>query len=82
MRKKCEKYVFFASLKLKKKESDPEPDPDPFVRGTDPGIRIRTKMSRIRNTGSTVPVPNDTEGLRCSQKQKEISTGTGLKKGR
>jgi hypothetical protein len=31
-------------------ESDPEPDPDPLVRGTDPGIRIRTKKSRIPNT--------------------------------
>jgi hypothetical protein len=32
---------------------DPDPDPNPLVRGTDPGIciRIRTKMSRIRNTG-------------------------------
>jgi hypothetical protein len=26
-------------------------DPDPLVRGTDPRIRIRTKMSRIPNTG-------------------------------
>jgi hypothetical protein len=26
------------------------PDPDPLVRGTDPEIRIRTKMSRIPNT--------------------------------
>ncbi len=36
------------------RESDPELDPDldPLVRGTDPGIRIRTKMSRgIPNTG-------------------------------
>jgi hypothetical protein len=32
---------------------DPEPDPDPLVSGTDPGIRIRTKMSRIPNTGKT-----------------------------
>ncbi len=31
-------------------ESDQELDPDPLVRGTDPGIRIRTKMSRITNT--------------------------------
>jgi hypothetical protein len=36
----------------------PNPDPhvDPFFRGTDPWIRIRirirTKMSRIQNTGS------------------------------
>ncbi len=31
-----------------------DPDPDPLVRGTDPGIwiRIRTKMSRIRNIGT------------------------------
>jgi hypothetical protein len=28
-----------------KKELDPEPVPDPLVRVTDPGIRIRTKMS-------------------------------------
>jgi hypothetical protein len=38
----------------KKRESDAELDPDldPLVRGgTDPGIRIRTKMSRIPNTG-------------------------------
>jgi hypothetical protein len=26
-------------------------DPDPLLRGTDPGIRICTKMSRISNTG-------------------------------
>jgi hypothetical protein len=31
-------------------ESELEPDPDPLVRGTDWGIRIRTKMSRIPNT--------------------------------
>ncbi len=30
------------------KKQDPEPDPS--VRGTEPRIRIRTKMSRIRNT--------------------------------
>jgi hypothetical protein len=28
---------------------DPDPHPDPFVTGTDPRIRIRNKMSRIRN---------------------------------
>ncbi len=39
---------------------DPEPEPDsepdqvPLVRGTDPGIRIRTKMSRISNTDRKV----------------------------
>jgi hypothetical protein len=34
-------------------EPNPEPNPDPLVRGTDPGIRIRirTKMSRIPNSG-------------------------------
>ncbi len=35
-------------------ELDPKPDPDAFVRVTDPGIRIRTKMSRIPNTGGAV----------------------------
>jgi hypothetical protein len=33
-----------------KKKSEPELDPDPLVRGTDPQIRICTKMSRIPNT--------------------------------
>jgi hypothetical protein len=33
-------------------ESDP--NPDPLARGTDPQIRIRTKMSRIRNTALNV----------------------------
>jgi len=28
----------------------PDPHPDPLVGVTDPKIRIRTKMSRIRNT--------------------------------
>jgi hypothetical protein len=31
-----------------RKEQDPVPDPDPLVQGTDPKIRIRTRMSRIR----------------------------------
>jgi hypothetical protein len=35
-------------------EPDPDPDPKPLVRGTDPGIRIPTKMSRIPNTDNTV----------------------------
>jgi hypothetical protein len=30
-------------------ESDLNPDPDPLARGTDLHIRIRTKMSWIRN---------------------------------
>ncbi len=35
-----------------RKEQDPDPDPDPLVKakGTEPKIRIRTKMLRIRNT--------------------------------
>jgi hypothetical protein len=38
------------------KEKDPEPEPDPLVRGTDPWIRFPTKMSQIRNTGSSESV--------------------------
>ncbi len=36
-------------------------DPDPFVRGADPGIRIRirTKMLRIRNTGKEATPPTN-----------------------
>ncbi len=36
-------------------EPDPELEPDLLVRGTDPGIRIRTKMSRNPNTGVHFP---------------------------
>ncbi len=60
------KKNFLASLKsMKKGVSDPEldpepvqdlePDPDPLFRGTDPGIRIRTKMSWIPNTAFYIP---------------------------
>ena len=41
---------FFCILKVPDDfGTDPDPDPNPLVGGTDPGIRIRTKMSRIRN---------------------------------
>ncbi len=43
----------------------PDLHPDPIVRGTDPWIRIRTKMSRIPNTGSDTlirsPAPDPKE---------------------
>ncbi len=35
-------------------DPDPNPDPDPLVRGMDPRIRIRPKMSWIRNTGAKI----------------------------
>ncbi len=45
------KIFFFGILKINLiNESDTELNPDPLVRGTDPGIRIRSKMSRIPNT--------------------------------
>jgi|LakMenE18May11ns_1017448.scaffolds.fasta_scaffold7959057_1 hypothetical protein len=49
--KKCEKIIFLHPYG--RKDSDPELDlgPDLLVRGTDPRIQIRTKMSRIPNTG-------------------------------
>jgi hypothetical protein len=43
--KKCKKNLFFCILKINEERS-----PDPLVRSTDPGIRIRTNMSRIPNT--------------------------------
>ncbi len=49
-KKKNGKNIFFASDP--ELDPDPEPDPYPLVRGTAPGIRIRTKMSRIPNTAS------------------------------
>jgi hypothetical protein len=48
-RKKYEIF-FLASLKSLKKDWDSELDPNLLVRGTDPRIRIRTKMSQIPNT--------------------------------
>jgi hypothetical protein len=44
------------------KESDPTVDPDPLVRGTDPAIRIRTKMSRIPNTAKSLTCSNSRNG--------------------
>ncbi len=35
-------------------QKEHDPDLDPFVRGTDTLIRIRTKMSRFRKTGSQI----------------------------
>jgi hypothetical protein len=43
--------VFVGVLKVNAENQDPEPETDSLVRGTDPRIRIRTEMSRIRNTG-------------------------------
>jgi hypothetical protein len=46
------KFVFVVILKVSDENSwirIQDPDPDPLVRGIDPQIRIRTKMSWIRN---------------------------------
>ncbi len=43
--------IFLQSLKKSDPELAPGPDPDSLFRGTDPGIRIRTKMSWIPYTG-------------------------------
>ncbi len=51
--KKKNKEIFFLNPWSRwRKQSDPELDldPDPLVGGTDPRIRILTKMSRIPNT--------------------------------
>jgi hypothetical protein len=39
------------SLRSLTKIAGPDPDQDPLVRGMDPRIRIRTKISWIRNAG-------------------------------
>ncbi len=44
-------WVSYKKTKELDPELDPYPEPDPLVRSMDPGIRIRTKMSRIPNTG-------------------------------
>ncbi len=50
MSKKNRKQNIFCMCLECHRLKDQDPDPDPFVSGTDPRIRIRTKMSRIRNT--------------------------------
>jgi hypothetical protein len=40
------KYILPANISIETSIADP----DPLVSGTDPWIRIRTKMSRIRKT--------------------------------
>jgi hypothetical protein len=42
-----------------RKKQDPAPDPDSLVRGTDPRIRIRTKMSQIHNTVSSSKIQSN-----------------------
>ncbi len=44
----------------------PDPEQDPLVTGTDPRIRIRTKMSRIRNLGARRNVPLFKRGSRIA----------------
>ncbi len=48
--KNMKKIIFFFGIRTK--ESDPDPNPTLLVRSTDPGIRIRTKISRIPNTAT------------------------------
>ncbi len=51
--KNVEKFFSVAIFKVTEGNTrirSEESDPDPLVRGTDPRIQIRTKMSRIRNT--------------------------------
>jgi hypothetical protein len=59
--------------------TDPHPHPDshldPLLRGTDPRIRIRirTKMSRIWNTGLTILCTSLTEIIILSEMDVEIT---------
>jgi hypothetical protein len=46
---KQEKRIFFVGVLKVTDEKEQDPDLDPLVRGTD--LRIRIKMSHIRNTG-------------------------------
>ncbi len=54
-----------------RKESDQELDTDPLVRGTDLRIRIRSKMSRILNTGRCLQ-------LFCSLTLRPVCPGADL----
>ncbi len=46
-----EKKFYPESHWRKESNQEMDPNPDPLVRGTGPRILIRTKMSRIPNTG-------------------------------
>ncbi len=49
------------------------PDPDPLVRGTDPGIRIRTNMSRIPNSdANNMQGQWATQGLQTVKEEKQV----------
>ncbi len=47
--KNLEKKYFLASWSLPYWRKEQDPKPDPLAKGADSRIRIRTKMSRIRN---------------------------------
>ncbi len=60
-------YFLSASCQLTDEKSviwirtpEPDSDPNPLVSGTDPRIRICTKMSRIHNTGTALNPPLST----------------------
>jgi hypothetical protein len=54
------KKTYFAAFKSLKKGvgSGLDPDADPLVRETNPGIRIRTKISQISNTALDPILPS------------------------
>ncbi len=44
------KNLFFVDILKVTDKKEPDPEPDPLVKGADPTIRIRTKMSQIWKT--------------------------------
>ncbi len=60
-------------------DPDQEPVPDQLVRVTDPGMRIRTKMSRIPNTvHDTRPTRRQAEKNRYLKEQSSIGKSGGF----
>jgi hypothetical protein len=60
---------FFCILKYTE-DLGTDPHPDPLVRGADPRIRIRTKMSQIRNTAVPWPPCEGYSSLSLSFREK------------
>ncbi len=81
--KTCELWLLYDFLWRKEQDPDQDTNPDLYFSGTDPRIRIPTKMSRIHTTGNNkVFLYTNALGTRCgTAKELELSTPSCCKVG-